>query len=150
MNRNAWRAALLYAALTMAFCYPFSVNLTSNLLSHGTDTDLWVWTIGWDLHALLHQPWAIFDANIFFPFRHTLAYSENMIGSALVAAPVVWLTGNLLLGIGGTALGLGLMERDGVAILVGVAVGALGIAWNGLLFWLGSEAFDWAWALLGW
>ena len=113
MNRNAWRAALLYAALTMAFCYPFSVNLTSNLLSHGTDTDLWVWTIGWDLHALLHQPWAIFDANIFFPFRHTLAYSENMIGSALVAAPVVWLTGNLLLGIN-------------VVVLVSIAASGIG------------------------
>ncbi|MBL8705385.1 MAG: exopolysaccharide biosynthesis protein [Rhodospirillales bacterium] len=80
--------------------------------------------------------------------------AERLLGvfTALVALSLVFSlpTGNLLLGIGATALGLGLMERDGGAILVGVAVGTLGIAWNALLFWLGSEAFDWAWALLGW
>jgi hypothetical protein len=80
--------------------------------------------------------------------------AERLLGAftALVALSLVFSlpTGNLLLGIGATALGLGLMERDGAAILVGVVVGALGIAWNLLLFWLGSEAFDWAWALLGW
>jgi len=80
--------------------------------------------------------------------------AERLLGlfTALVALSLVFSlpTGNLLLGIGATALGLGLMERDGVAIMVGVVVGALGIAWNALLFWLGSEAFDWAWALLGW
>lgn len=80
--------------------------------------------------------------------------AERLLGlfTALVALSLVFSlpTGNLLLGIGATALGLGLMERDGIAIVVGVVVGTLGIAWNVLLFWLGAEAFDWAWALLGW
>lgn len=58
--------------------------------------------------------------------------------------------GNLPMGIGLTALGLGLMERDGRAILTGLAVSLCGAAWNGLLYYLGSEAFDWVWKLLGW
>lgn len=80
--------------------------------------------------------------------------AERLLGlfTALVALCLVFSlpTGNLLLGVGATALGLGLMERDGIAIMIGMVVGTLGIAWNALLFWLGAEAFDWAWALLGW
>ena len=49
------------------------------------------------MHALTHAPWAIFDANIFYPRENTLAYSEHLIGTVLVAAPVVWVTGNELL-----------------------------------------------------
>ena len=55
-------------------------------------------------HAFVHQPLAIFDANIYYPFRHTLAYSENLIGSALIAAPVLWLTGNPVLALNMVAL----------------------------------------------
>src|SRR5262249_44723261 len=39
----------------------------------------------------------IFEANIFAPNHDTLAYSENVIGSAFIAAPVLWLTGNPVL-----------------------------------------------------
>ncbi|HEV3141883.1 MAG TPA: hypothetical protein VGY57_15265, partial [Vicinamibacterales bacterium] len=44
-----------------------------------------------------HQPLHIFDANIFAPLPNTLAYEENGIGSAVIAAPVLWTTHNLLL-----------------------------------------------------
>lgn len=66
-------------------------------MSQGTDANLYIWTIAWDIHAFVHQPFSIFDANIFYPFRHTLAYSENLIGSALLVAPVEWITGNPVL-----------------------------------------------------
>ena len=58
-----------------------------------------MWTIAWDTHAFVHQPLSIFDANIFYPNRHSLAYSENLIGSAFFAAPVLWLTGNPVLAV---------------------------------------------------
>lgn len=66
-------------------------------MSQGTDTNLFIWTIAWDVHAFVHQPLSIFDANIFYPFRHTLAFSENLIGSAAMVAPVLWLTRNPVL-----------------------------------------------------
>lgn len=103
-TRSVLGAALFYIALTLVLTYPFSTHLTTHVLSLGTDMDLAIWTIGWDLHALAHQPWAIFDANIFFPFHNTLAYSENLIGSAILAAPAVWLTGNTILGMNLVAL----------------------------------------------
>ena len=47
------------------------------------DTRLFLWTLSWDVHALLHQPLRLFDANIFHPEPlRTLAYSEHVFGSA--------------------------------------------------------------------
>jgi hypothetical protein len=56
-----------------------------------------MWTLGWDLHALKTAPFSIFDANIFYPEAQTLAYSEHLIGAALLALPVSWFTSNLVL-----------------------------------------------------
>lgn len=111
--RSGVGAALFFVVLTLALSYPFSTHLTTHVLSHGTDMDLAVWTIGWDVHSLTHQPWKIFDANIFFPFHNTLAYSENLIGVSFIAAPVIWLTGNVILGMN-------------IAALLSVAIGAFG------------------------
>lgn len=96
-TRSTWGAAAFYVALTLVLTWPFCTQLGSRVLSTGTDMDLAIWTIGWDVHAFTHQPWAIFNANIFFPFHNTLAYSENLIGSALMAAPIIWITGNTIL-----------------------------------------------------
>jgi hypothetical protein len=88
---------LAYAAITVVMAYPFSLHPATGVASIGTDTDLYIWALGWDVHAFTHHPFSIFDANIFFPFKHTLAYSENVIGSAFFAAPIIWLTNNPLL-----------------------------------------------------
>ena len=88
---------LLYAALTLVMAYPYSLHPAAGVLTIGTDTDLYIWALGWDVHAFLHHPFSIFDANIFFPFKHTLAYSENVLGSAIFAAPIIWVTGNPML-----------------------------------------------------
>jgi hypothetical protein len=48
------------------------------------------------------------------------------------------------------ALSLGLMLRDGVAVLVGLALALVAIAWFVLLFLFGAHILDWIQALLGW
>lgn len=95
-----WKAVLLlYAALTVVFTWPLARDPFGTVLAVGPDANLFMWTLAWDVHAFLAQPLAIFDANIYYPFANTLAYSENLIGSALVAAPVIWATGNLVLAL---------------------------------------------------
>ena len=74
---EAVAAGALYAALTVVMAWPLSAHPGSTVLPLGADTNLFLWTIGWDLHAIVHQPLSIFDANIFYPLPHTLAYSEN-------------------------------------------------------------------------
>src|SRR5438105_4118485 len=102
-SASLWRegaaAAACYAVGTLILAYPLSVRAGSSVLGMGADTRLLLWLLGWDVHALTHGPLSIFDANIFHPFRHTLAYTENVIGSALFAAPILWTTGNVVLAL---------------------------------------------------
>lgn len=95
---------LIYAALTFVMALPLSWRLGTTVVADLPDTHLYIWTLAWDTYAFLHQPLHIFDANIYYPFANTLAYSENLIGSAFFAAPIIWLTGNLVLAMNLTAL----------------------------------------------
>ena len=101
---RAWHAAILYAALTVALAYPLARHAAGHVLSISADTDLFLWTLSWDAHALVHQPLSIFDANIFAPLHDTLAYSEHLIGSGMFAAPILWLTHNPVLAMNAVAL----------------------------------------------
>ncbi|GMR24240.1 MAG: hypothetical protein BMS9Abin37_2758 [Acidobacteriota bacterium] len=97
MSARLLAIALVFFVLTSVFALPLSLHPASEALDLGPDTRLFLWTLGWDVHALVRQPLAIFDANIFYPESRTLAYSEHQIGSALFAAPVIAAGGNPLL-----------------------------------------------------
>jgi hypothetical protein len=131
-SRECWLALLFFTALTLLLTYPLSMRLGSASLGSDPDVHTFTWTLGWDVHALTTRPWAIFDANIFFPYRRTLAFSENLIGSAFVAAPVVWVTGNYVLAMNLVAVvsvalcGLGayvLARQLGLSIVAAVVCG---------------------------
>ncbi len=133
--RDAGLAVLLYVALTFALAWPFSVTLASSVLWAGPDTELFLWTLAWDVHAFTAQPLSIFDANIFHPLRHTLAYSENLIGSAIVAAPVLWATGNFVLAMNVVSLLSVVLCGAGTYMLARqVGVGKAGAILAGLIF----------------
>ncbi|CAN5813581.1 hypothetical protein BH18ACI5_BH18ACI5_26280 [soil metagenome] len=92
-------AAGVFTALTLIFTYPLSVRPGQVVLGDHPDMHLFLWTLGWVAHALVHQPLSLFDANIFYPLGNSLAFSENLIGSGLIAAPIIWSTGNHVLGL---------------------------------------------------
>lgn len=53
-----------------------------------------IWNISWVARTIVANPAGLFDANIFHPHRHALAFSEaNLLGGA-VAIPAWWLTRN--------------------------------------------------------
>ena len=103
VTRKGW-AFGLYLLLTLALAWPLTLNPGSRVAAGGPDTELFMWTLAWNTYALVHQPLTIFDANIFHPQPLTLAFSENLIGSAFFAAPVLWLTGNPVLALNAVAL----------------------------------------------
>lgn len=76
--------------------WPVGFHPADVRMGGGADPSLYVWTIGWVTHALSTAPWSAFDANIFYPYSNTLAYSENLIGSGLLALPIMWATHNPL------------------------------------------------------
>jgi hypothetical protein len=130
-----WRVVLGYFALTLLLTYPLSMNPAGSVLSQDPDTDLFIWTLAWDTHALTHQPLSMFDANIYYPQRRTLAYSENMIGNLLFAAPVLWLTANPVLAMNVVALAsCVLCGLGGYLLARRVGVGPAGAALSGLVF----------------
>src|ERR1700750_1216796 len=85
---------LASAILTAALTYPVAFKLGHvGRVDHG-DGQLSIWNVAWVARTLVADPLHVFDANIFYPHRGTLAYSENNLGAGVLALPVYWLTGN--------------------------------------------------------
>src|SRR5690606_4794928 len=116
-RRRGLAVVLFFVALTVVFSWPLPVRMTTHLLARDPDIDLLMWALGWNAHAFLHQPFALFDANIFYPAKYALAYSENMIGSAVLTAPLIWLTGDLLLTMNVVQLSSVLLSAVGAYLL---------------------------------
>jgi hypothetical protein len=96
---SRWReGALVVAAsacLTAALTAPLAFRLGSVAyrVSNG-DGQFSIWNTAWVARALVLDPQHVFDANIFYPHKGTLAYSEANLGSGALAIPVYWATGN--------------------------------------------------------
>jgi hypothetical protein len=63
--------------------WPMAAHLDTTLSDAG-DPLLNSFILDWDLHSFLHHG---FEAPILYPGKHALAYSENMLGVALLVAP---------------------------------------------------------------
>jgi len=90
-------ALLLFVVVSLAFTYPLASHL-ADAVEDRQDALLNVWITAWDGHQLLTDLSYLFDANIFYPYRHTLAYSELLLGNALLALPITAASGNPVLG----------------------------------------------------
>ena len=96
----AWKSRVglvaLLTAVTAIATYQQFLHLTSGVRDFG-DPLLNAWALAWTPHALVTDPAALFDANIFHPERGTLALSETLIFPALLAAPLRVAGGNAIL-----------------------------------------------------
>jgi hypothetical protein len=90
-------ALFLFAVLSLVLTYPLALHL-SGAVEDRQDALLNVWITAWDGHQLLADPLHLFDANIFSPYPRTLAYSELLLGNALLALPVTAIAHNPVLG----------------------------------------------------
>lgn len=54
------------------------------------DASLNTWVLAWVAHILPRAPLQLFEAPIFYPDAHTLAYSEHLLVPALMGAPFLW------------------------------------------------------------
>lgn len=89
-------AAVAAAALvlTAALTFPLVVGLDRLGRLNTADGRYAMWNVAWVADALIAKPSSLFDANIFYPNRHTLAYSEANIGAGVVAIPAWGFSGN--------------------------------------------------------
>ena len=82
------------AAVTVALTYPTAFELGRVGRVDKGDGQLSIWNVAWVARTLVVDPLHVFDANIFYPHRGTLAYSENNLGAGALAVPVYWATRN--------------------------------------------------------
>ena len=97
MVRRTTAVVLLFVVLSLVLTYPLALHM-ADAVEDRQDALLNVWITAWDGHQLLNDPLALFDANIFYPYPRTLAYSELLLGNGLLAVPVTAATGNPVLG----------------------------------------------------
>lgn len=89
-------AAVLAGALvlTTALTYPLVPKIDHVGRLNTDDGRLSIWNVAWVADALIVHPARLYDANIFYPARRALAFSEANIGAGVIAIPAWGLTGN--------------------------------------------------------
>jgi hypothetical protein len=90
--------------VTIVFTWPLVTGLTRDIPWDLGDSLLNSWILAWDadhLRRFLSGDFGalrgFWDANIFYPERLTLAYSEHLIAQAIQILPVYAVTGNIIL-----------------------------------------------------
>ena len=76
-----------FCALTAVMTWPWVLHLRDAVADRG-DPYMISWTLWWDYHQTFTDPLHLFDANVFYPYRYTLAFSENDYGLALLFFPL--------------------------------------------------------------
>jgi hypothetical protein len=89
--RNRRLAALaFFLAMAVLHSWPLAGDLAhlSRLDNHDAELDTWI--VAWVAHALATNPLQLFEAPIFYPEHHALAFSEHMFVPSLMGAPLLW------------------------------------------------------------
>jgi len=88
--RQSLPALALFVSLAVVHTWPLATAPGTLSRNDAPDTVLNEWILAWDAHQATHDPLHFFDANIFYPERHTLAYSEYLLAPAAMGAPMLW------------------------------------------------------------
>jgi len=82
--------AALCLLLAVLHTWPLATDPGTLSRNDNGDAELNEWAMAWVAHQVPRAPLQLFDANIFYPERDTLAYSEPLIVPALMGAPLYW------------------------------------------------------------
>jgi hypothetical protein len=90
-------AFVLFVVLTTLHTWPFILRLPSHAKDYN-DAMLNIWTLGAIAEQLARDPLHPFEVNMFYPFESPLALLDPQLANGLLAAPLIWLSGNAVLG----------------------------------------------------
>ena len=98
VRRSGNVAALaLFVVLAIIHTWPLASAPAMLSRNDASDTLLHEWTLAWVAHQVVRQPLHLFDANIFYPERLTLAYSDHLFVQSMMVAPLLWVGGSPVL-----------------------------------------------------
>lgn len=125
-------AVLFFLLATVLFTWPIVARLSDGL-ADPWDAKLNAWILHWDYHQTFHDPPRLFDANIFYPAKYALAFSEHLYGAALFGFPLyaagvstlaaynfLFLLGMFLSGLAAWAFALYVTQDASASLLAGV------------------------------
>jgi hypothetical protein len=156
-------AVALGIAIALASAWPLLPMLTTSIPAPAdcagqrcADQALLLWLTTQAGRNLYASPLALFEAPVFHPMRHALAYSESMLSAAVFVGPLEWLTGSpiaaynlhYLATIVLSVLGMYLLVREitGDARAGLVAGGLFGLATERGMWWEFPPALAVHWA----
>jgi hypothetical protein len=97
-QRSGWALPLLlFAGLAIVHTWPLATSPGGLSGNQNGDAQLNEWILAWVAHALPRTPFHLFQTNIFYPAKDTLAFSEPLIVPAVLGAPMAWLGGSPVL-----------------------------------------------------
>jgi hypothetical protein len=94
LRRDAVRAAVAIAALTVIVTHPLAWRASRVLPGDLGDPVLNAFLLGWGSSRMPFAFSGVWSAPFYFPLEGTLALSEHLLGITVLVAPVVWVTGN--------------------------------------------------------
>jgi hypothetical protein len=94
--RELLRLSLAGLALAILMTWPLATGLGHLGRTESTNADgqLSIWNVSWVARTLVVDPLHVFDANIFYPHKTALAYSEANLLPGAIGIPVYWATRN--------------------------------------------------------
>jgi hypothetical protein len=80
----------LFVALAILHTWPLATAPGTLSRNDNGDFILHEWIMAWVSHQVVTNPLHLFDANIFYPERYTLAYSDHLFVQSMLGAPLLW------------------------------------------------------------
>lgn len=117
-----------FCLFTALLTWPYVTRLRDAVVDKG-DPYLIAWIMWWDYHATFTNPLHLFDANVFYPLKYSLAFSEHSYGISLLFFPLYF-------------LGLKPLTVQTIALFFGFAVSGYGAFRLGRTL-TGSTAVGW-------
>jgi len=124
---------LLLLLFTIILTWPTVITLSTHVVDR-QDPLLNAWIMAWEARQLLIAPLELYQTNIFFPLRNTLAFSEILLSSSALVMPIQWAFDHALISynlafllsffttaLGGYLLALYLTAHRGAALVAAVA-----------------------------
>ncbi len=119
---------LVFGLFTSILTWPYVTRLRDAVVDTG-DPYLVAWILWWDYHQTFTDPLHLFHANVFYPLKYTLAFSEHSYGIALLFFPLY-------------ALGLKPLTVHAIALFMGFVLSGYGAFRLGRTL-TGSAAVGW-------
>jgi len=127
-------AFFTFVAAALLATYPLVRHPQRTIAGGLGDPIILTTVLAWDADRFLHGLHGLWDPPFLFPHHWTLAYSEHMLGVAILTAPIQWMFGNAVLtynvayigsyalaGFGMFLLTRALWGRADAAVLAGLA-----------------------------